>query len=54
MQLSVVLKTMECVLACFLMAFLLGVAFAASTFVTVDDNLCVEKGRTVFRLRLIK
>ena len=54
MQLPVVLETMECILACLLMAFLLGVAFTSSTLVSVDDNFCIEEWRTVFRLRFIK
>lgn len=54
MQLPVVLEAMECILACLLMAFLLGVTFAASTLVSVDDDLCIEERRTVFCLRFIK
>ena len=38
MQLLVVFKAVQGIFACFLMAFLLGVAFAACTFITVDDN----------------
>ena len=54
MQLSVVLEAMERILACLLMALLLRIAFAASAFVPVDDNLRAEEGRAVFRLRFIK
>lgn len=48
MQLLVMLETMQCVLACLLVAFFLGVAFPPRTFMAVDDNLCVEEGRAVF------
>ena len=54
MQLPVVLESMQSVSAGFLMALFLGVAFAASTFCTVDDDLRVEERRTVFGLCLIQ
>ena len=48
------LEAMQGIATCFLMAFLLRVAFAASTLVSVDDHLCVEERRTVFCLSFIK
>lgn len=53
-QLSVVLEAMQGVAACFLMTFLLRIAFAASAFVAVDGNFCIEEWRTVFRLCLVE
>lgn len=54
MQLSVVLEAMQGITACFLMAFLLRITFAASTFVPIDDHLCVEEWRTVFCLCFVE
>ena len=45
---------MQGITACFLMAFLLRITFAASTFVPIDDHLCVEERRTVFCLCLVE
>ena len=54
MQLPVVLEAVQGVSAGFLMTLFLGVAFAASTFCAVNDDLRVEERRTVFGLCLIK
>lgn len=54
MQLSVVLEAMQGITACLLMAFFLRITFAASTFVPIDDHLCVEERRTVFCLCLVE
>lgn len=54
MQRSVVLEAMQGITACLLMAFFLRITFAASTFVPIDDHLCVEERRTVFCLCLVE
>ena len=54
MQFPVVLESMQGVPAGLLVAFLLGVALAATTFVTVDNNLGIEKWRAVLRFCFIQ
>ena len=54
MQFVVVLEAVKGILAGFLVAFLFGIAFAASTFRAIDDNLCVEERRTVIVLCFVE
>lgn len=43
-------NAVQCISAGLLVTLLLGVTLSATTFLTVYDNLCTEKRRTVFRL----
>ena len=54
MQFSVVLETVQRIFACLLLALFLGISSATSTFVPIDDDLCVEKRRSVFCLCFIQ
>lgn len=48
MQFLVVLKAVQGILAGFLMALLLRIAFAAGTFMARYDHLCAEQRRAIF------
>lgn len=54
MQLPVMLESVQSILAGFLVALLLGVAFASAALMSADDNLCIEERRPVVRLCFIK
>lgn len=47
MQLPVMLESVQSILAGFLVALLLGVAFASAALVPANDNLCIEERRPI-------
>ena len=48
------LEAMQSILACSLMALLLGIALTTGTFMAAYDNLRIEERRTILCLRLVK